>query len=60
MIMTALGWYERTHDEKNGEIQDTVKMEIKADTEEERLKCLNHMMILHEVFEEYEVFKDNS
>jgi len=58
--MASLGSYQRIQDEKNGVIQDTVKMEIQADTEEERLECLHDLALLHEVLEEYGVYKKDS
>ena len=60
MIMAARGWYERIFDEKDGEIQDTVKIEIEADTEEERLECLHDLSVAHEVLEECGIFKKHS
>ena len=58
--MTAHGWYERFHDEKNGAIQDSVKMDVESDSDDDRRECLKQMMILHEVLEEYQVFKEDA
>ena len=58
--MTTRGWYERIRETQDSEIQDMVKMDIQADSDEDHLKCLNHMMIFHEILEEYDVFKNDS
>ncbi len=55
--MASLGSYKRSQDEKDGTLHDTVKMEIQADTPEEKEECLHDLMVLHKVLEEFEVFK---
>lgn len=55
--MASLGSYRRSQDEKEGTLRDTVKMEIRADTEEEKEECLHDLMIAHQVLEEHYIFK---
>lgn len=55
--MASKGTYQRFRDEEDGVIDDIVKMKINADTDEEKQRCLQNLSLLHEILEEYEVFK---
>ena len=55
--MASFGHYQRDKDEQNGIVHDDVKVEIQADTEEERLECLHDIMVVHEILEECGIFK---
>ena len=58
--MASTGTYQRIQDDKGENLLDIVKIEIEADTEEERLECLNDLTLLHEILEENGVYKHNS
>ena len=58
--MTSFGHYHRSKDEDDGVIHDQVKMEIQADSEEEKLECLHDLSVIHEVLEELGIFKNVS
>jgi len=60
MMMSSFGTYQRFQDEEGGVLKDTVKMIIDADTDEEKQQCLQNLSLLHEVLEEYGVFKKAS
>ena len=58
--MSSFGSYKRNQDDQDGVIRDSVKMDIEADSEEERLECLHDLMVVHEILEECGIFKKDS
>ena len=56
-MMACTGTYQRIQDNQDGNLLDIVQIEIEADTPEEKMECLQDLALLHEILEEFGVYK---